>query len=237
MVQKKISVIIPARNEAECLPAVLAELPKDIIHEIIVVDGHSSDGTADVVRKLGYKCVPQVGMGYGMAVETGLKHVSGDYVTFLDADGSYDPAALPILSALLDKGNDVAFCSRYLPESGSDDDTWIRSLGNWGFTLMMRVLFGVRLTDSLFLYMMAKRDVFGQFEMESKYFEWCIEFPIRVHRAKMKYAEIPSRERPRIAGESKVNAFIDGLKILWILFKLKISLKKNVARGVTAPTI
>jgi glycosyltransferase involved in cell wall biosynthesis len=157
---KKISVVIPARDEAECLPAVLAELPHDLIHEIIVVDGHSTDRTAEVVSKLGYKVVPQEGMGYGMAVETGLKYTSGDYVTFLDADGSYDPAALPLLSGLLDKGYDVAFCSRYLPESGSDDDTWIRLLGNWIFTMMMRILFGVRLTDSLFLYMMAKKKYF-----------------------------------------------------------------------------
>ena len=73
----RISVIIPARNEAESLPAMLDELPKDLIHEIIVVDGHSTDGTPSIVNRLGYRVVTQEGMGYGMAVRTGLAHPLG----------------------------------------------------------------------------------------------------------------------------------------------------------------
>ena len=72
--EKKISVIIPARNESGSLPSMLAELPQDLLHEIIVVDGNSTDGTAELVRDLGFKVIVQEGKGYGMAVATGTPY-------------------------------------------------------------------------------------------------------------------------------------------------------------------
>ena len=152
MEKHRISVIIPAKNERESLEYVLEEIPKDLVHEVIVVDGHSTDGTPELVRQLGYRVVIQDGAGYGMGVIAGLKAASGDLVTFMDADGSYDPDALPRLLRCIEDGNDMAFCSRYLPESGSDGDVFIRLMGNKLFTLVLRALFGVRLTDALFFY-------------------------------------------------------------------------------------
>jgi glycosyltransferase involved in cell wall biosynthesis len=219
---RKITAIVPARNEVECLPGMLAELPREILHEILVVDGHSTDGTPGVISKLGYTVIPQEGAGYGMGVATGIRQATGEYLTFLDADGSYDPKALYALQRTLEEGGyDVVFCSRYLPDSGSDDDTLVRYIGNKIFTWLLRTLHGVRITDSLFLYVLARRGVFDRIEMTSRHFDYCVEFPIRVHAAGLKYTEIPSRERPRMAGVSKVNAFLDGLKIGWTICKLK----------------
>jgi len=218
---KRLSVIIPALNEAECLTDMLKELPMDLIYEVIVVDGHSTDGTQNVVKNLGFRCIPQEGRGYGDAVNTGLKASKGELITFMDADASYDPAALSKLIEQIDEGFDVSFCSRYLPESGSDDDTFIRYIGNMFFTFLLRVLHGVKITDSLFLYVVARKNIFNYIQLHSKHFEWCVEFPIKVHNAGLKYTEIPSRERPRLAGLSKVNALLDGLKILWVMVKLK----------------
>jgi len=180
--------------------------------------------TPDIVKKMGYRVITQEGRGYGMAVSTGLKHVSGAYVTFVDADGSYDPKSLfQMQEELEQKNKDVVFCSRYLPESGSEDDTIIRFIGNKFFTWTLRLLHGVKITDSLFLYVLARRELFDQIQMHSKCFEWCIEFPIKIHQAGFKYSEIPSRERKRIAGDSKVNAFWDGLLILWAMVKMKFN--------------
>lgn len=219
--EKRISIIIPAKNESESLPEMLAEIPKDLVHEIIVVDGHSTDGTEDVVKKLGHRVVQQDGDGYGMAVNTGLNMATGELITFMDADGSYDPMALRPLMREIDQGYDVVFCSRYLPEAGSDDDTAIRYMGNKLFTWLLRKLHGVQITDALFLYILAKKEIFANINMTSKSFDWCIEFPVRVHQAGLKYKEIPSRERKRIAGQSKVNAFSDGLNILMAMLRLK----------------
>jgi glycosyltransferase involved in cell wall biosynthesis len=215
-----VSVIIPAKNEAGCVAAVLQEIPGDLVHEVLVIDGHSTDGTPELVRALGYQVIPQEGTGYGMAVSTGLLHATGPYITFMDADGSYDPEALPKLVEQLEAGNDVAFCSRYLPGSGSEDDTPVRFLGNKLFTFLLRLLHGVALSDALFLYVLAKREVFEKIEVRSRSFDWCIEFPIKVHRAGLKYTEIPSVERKRLAGISKVNAFYHGFRILWTMVRL-----------------
>lgn len=220
----RISVIIPARNERDSLPAMLAEIPRDLVHEIIVVDGHSTDGTADVVRALGHRVITQEGYGYGAAVISGIKEATGDLLTFMDADGSYDPAALPRMLDRIRRGDDIVFCSRYLPGAGSDDDTVIRYLGNVLFTLLVRVMFGVRVTDSLYFYALGKRKVFQTFDLTCHGFALCLEVPIRVHQAGFRYHEIPSKERMRIAGKSKVNAFVDGMRILGSLLRLRLSL-------------
>ena len=69
----RLSVLIPALNERESLPQMLAELPKHVIDEIVVIDGHSTDGTPELVRELGYRAVAQEGKGYGMAVISGIE--------------------------------------------------------------------------------------------------------------------------------------------------------------------
>jgi len=219
MDEPKISLIIPTKNERDCLPRTLEELPKDLLREIIVVDAQSSDGTAELARKMGCKVLTQEGKGYGIAVDMGIKHAVGELISIFDADGSYDPAALKVLLQGIEDGNDVVFCSRYLPESGSDDDTIIRYIGNRLFSFILRRIYGVKITDSLFDYFLAKREALDKIQMTSKGFERSMEFPIRVHNAGLRYTEIPSKERRRIAGSSKLNAFVDGLKILWVLLK------------------
>ncbi len=200
----------------------LDELPKDLIDEIIVVDGHSSDGTPEHVRSLGYTAVTQEGRGYGMGVISGIHAADGDLLTFMDADGSYDPEALTRMKQTIEQGYDIVFCSRYRKESGSDDDTMIRWLGNKTFTFLLRILFGVRLTDSLFFYALGRKDMFEALDLRCADFSLCIEVPVKVHQKGFRYTEIPSRERPRIAGVSKVNAVYDGIRILAAMIRLRL---------------
>ncbi len=87
----RIFVLILALNERESLPEMLAELPKDDIDEIVAIDGHSTDGTPELVRELGYRAVAQEGKGCGMGVISGIKAAQGDLLSFVDADGSYVP--------------------------------------------------------------------------------------------------------------------------------------------------
>jgi len=217
----RLTLIIPAMNEADCIGGVLKDVDPDVIHEVLVVDGHSTDGTRDIVEKMGFKVIPQEGTGYGNAVRTGIKHAAGDYITMVDADGSYRLEDIPKLIAVLEEGYDIAYGSRYLPEAGSDDDTIIRYVGNKVFTFLLNVLHGVNISDSLFLYVAAKKEVFESLDMVSGGFEYCIEFPIKAHKAGFSHKEVPSFEKERIAGDSKVNALSDGLKILWTMVKLK----------------
>jgi len=110
----------------------------------------------------------------------------------------------------------------YLAGAGSDDDTFIRWLGNKIFTFLLRLMYGVRLTDALFFYALGKKEVFESLDLESTDFSICVEIPIKVHKRGYKYTEIPLTERQRIAGVSKVNAAWDGLRILAAMVKFKL---------------
>ena len=119
-------------------------------------------------------------------------------------------------------GADLALGSRYLPESGSEDDTFIRYVGNKVFTWTLSKLYGVDITDALFFYMAIRRDVVQSITVTAPGFEYIVEFLIKAQRSGFKFAEIPSLEKSRTAGKSKVNAFRDGLRMLWIMVRARI---------------
>ena len=218
----RVSLIIPTLNEAGSIEAVLREIPRDVVHEILIVDGASTDGTAELVRRLGDRVVQQEGRGYGAAIATGFKHVGGDIIVLADADGSYNLDDIRLLVQRVQDGADLALGSRYLPESGSEDDTLIRYVGNKVFTWTLGKLYGVELTDALFFYMAIRREVVQSITATSPGFEYIVEFLIKAQRSGFKFAEIPSLEKSRTAGKSKVNAFRDGLRMPWIMIRARV---------------
>jgi glycosyltransferase involved in cell wall biosynthesis len=114
-------VVIPTYNEARRLPAVLGRVPEDV-HEVIVVDGHSIDGTVEVARasRAGVRVVLQNRFGKGNALMCGFAAVTGDVVVMLDADGSIDPRDIPRFVTALVDGAD--FVRGYIATSGGTDD-------------------------------------------------------------------------------------------------------------------
>jgi len=218
----KVSLIIPTLNEVGSIEAVLNEVPRDIVDEVLIVDGHSTDGTPELVRHLGFAVIQQPGRGYGDAIATGFKHAAGDIIVLADADGSYELADIRHLVQRVREGADLALGSRYLPESGSDDDTLVRYVGNKAFTFMFRAMYGVEISDVLFFYVAIRREVAAAITASSSGFEYILEFLIKADRAGFKFAEIPSAEKARTAGKSKVNAFRDGLRMLWCMTCVKL---------------
>jgi glycosyltransferase involved in cell wall biosynthesis len=217
-----VSLIIPTLDEVGCIEAVLREVPRDVVDEVLVVDGHSTDGTPELVRRLGYRVVQQPGKGYGDAIATGFRHVTGDIIVLADADGSYNLADIRHLVQRVREGADLALGSRYLPESGSEDDTFVRYVGNVVFTYLLRRVYGVEISDALFFYAAIRREVVESITLTAPGFEYIVEFLIKAQRAGFKFAEIPSAERARTAGKSKVNAFYDGLRMLWLLTRARL---------------
>ena len=118
----RVSVIIPALNEAENLPHVLPLIPP-WVHELILVDGGSVDGTVSVAREIypAVRIVQQRGRGKGSALRTGFEAATGDIIVMLDADGSTDPREIPIFVAALEAGADFAKGSRFLLGGGTTD--------------------------------------------------------------------------------------------------------------------
>ena len=213
----RVSLIIPTLNEAGSIEAVLSEIPRDVVNEVLIVDGHSTDGTPELVAQLGDQVIQQDGKGYGAALATGFAKVRGDIVVLADADGSYNLDDIRRLVQRVRDGADLALGSRYLPESGSEDDTPIRYIGNKVFTYMLRTMYGVDISDALFFYVAMRREVIKSVTATSPGFEYIVEFLIKAHRAGFKFAEIPSAEKARTASKSKVNAFKDGLRMLWCM--------------------
>jgi len=221
----KVSLIIPTFNEAENIERVIGEIPKNIVDEIIVVDC-STDGTADIVKKLGYKLVIQKRKGFGRAFIEGIENSSGDVIIIMDADGSQNPKDLIRLIEGINKGYDCVFATRYTKESHSEDDTLLRSFGNWLITTLVNVLFHMKTSDSLFFYAALKKEVVDKLKLESGGFEICIETITKAYNSGLKIHEIPSIERKRIAGKTKVNDIKHGYLLLKSIFVWRYKLSR-----------
>ncbi len=134
--QTKVSIVIPTLNEAKNLPHVLPKIP-GWVHEVILVDGNSTDGTPEIAREIlpDLRIVQQEGQGKGAALLTGFSSASGEIIVMLDADGSTNPDEIEVFVETLIAGADYAKGSRFLPGGGTTDMSLFRRFGNEGFLL------------------------------------------------------------------------------------------------------
>jgi len=213
----KVTLQIPTLNEAESLPRVLEQVPRQAVDEILVVDGHSSDKTREIAESLGCRVILQPDKGYGNAMKFGFSKAIGDIIISMDADGSPNPQEIPKLLAKINQGYDLVLGSRYLPGGGSQDDTFIRRFGNKIFTWFTNLRHGSNFSDSLYLFAAMKKEMLLNLDLKSEDFALCIEILVKAHKQRYKIGEVPCFERARFASDSRVNALIDGIKILWQL--------------------
>lgn len=211
----KISVVIPTLNEAENLPFVLKRLPGEV-GELIIVDGHSTDGTVDVAAtcRPDAKIVFQNAKGKGNALACGFKAVTGDITVMLDADGSTDPAEIPRFVSALTDGFDVVKGTRFAPGGGSDDMTFLRRLGNWGLTRIVNRIWRVRYTDLCYGYIAFWTRCLASFFAECSGFEVETLMNIRVATSGLKVTEVASFEAKRRHGKSNLRVGHDGTRVL-----------------------
>ncbi len=210
-----VSVVIPTINEAENLRHVLPRLP-NWIHELVLVDGGSTDGTPDKARELwpDVRLISQQGKGQGNALRTGFAAASGDIIVMLDADGFMDPAELPVFVAALMGGADLAKGSRFLPNGGSIDFTWPRRIGAGALAKFSRLLFKTQDTDLCYGYVAFWRSTLPILALTADGFEIETELVARAHRRGLRVVEVPSFEAGRIYGASKLHAVRDGGRVL-----------------------
>jgi len=215
-----VSVVIPAMNEAENLPYVFKTLP-DWIHEVVLVDGNSTDDTVQVARDLwpGVKVVGQQGKGKGDALITGFEACTGDIIVMVDADGSADGNEIVSYVSALVSGADFAKGSRFANGGGTDDMTPIRKLGNWALCTVVNKKFGARYTDLCYGYNAFWRHCLDKIDLDCTGFEIETLINIRVVKAGLKVQEIPSHEYLRIHGASNLRAVRDGLRVLRVILK------------------
>ncbi len=215
-----ITLVIPAKNEKESLPKVLDELKIYNLKIIIVLEKDDKE-TIQSAEDYNCKILYQDGKGYGDALITGINSVETEFFCVFNADGSFDPSELTkMFDQINDKKADFVFGTRYEKNCGSDDDTIITLVGNFIFTKIGILFFGLNITDILYTYLVGKTSKAKNLKLNSKDFKFCVELPIKAKRKGYKLVTSKAYERSRIGGKKKVNAFKDGLVILIYMIKL-----------------
>ncbi|MFF0449165.1 glycosyltransferase family 2 protein [Streptomyces sp. NPDC004609] len=217
-----VSVVIPAMNEAENLPYVFKTLP-DWIHEVVLVDGNSTDNTVEVARELwpDVKVVKQAGKGKGDALISGFAACTGDIIVMVDADGSADGNEIVSYVSALVSGADFAKGSRFANGGGTDDMTFIRKMGNWALCSVVNAKFGARYTDLCYGYNAFWKHCLDEITLDCTGFEIETLMNIRVVKAGLRVQEVPSHEYNRIHGVSNLSAVRDGIRVLKVILKEK----------------
>ncbi|MBW3608033.1 MAG: glycosyltransferase family 2 protein [Actinobacteria bacterium] len=218
-----VSIVIPARNEEQNIRWVLERLPSD--HEVILVDGCSTDDTVAVARCVRPDLVvlSDHARGKGDALRIGFNAATGHFVVMLDADGSMDPAEVPrFVDALVD-GHDVVKGSRLLPSGGSEDLSRFRACGNRVLCELVNRLYGARFTDLCYGYFAFRRSCLPLLKLCTDGFEIETEIVVCSLKAGLRVTEVPSHEYARRHGTSNLNAVRDGTRVLATLLRRRIS--------------
>ncbi len=215
-----LTLIIPAKKEAESLPSVLNEL-SSYNFKIMIILNEDDLETINAIQKYDVNIVFQDNKGYGDALIKGINLCKTKYFSIFNADGSFEPKEIDSMLKLIDQENyDLVFGSRYQKKGGSEDDTIITLLGNYIFTYLGRIFFRLNITDILYTFVIGKTKETRDLKLENRDFSFCIELPIKAQRKGLKLISSTSYERKRIAGKKKVNAFKDGLMILFQMIKI-----------------
>jgi glycosyltransferase involved in cell wall biosynthesis len=211
----RVSVVIPTLNEEENLPHVFARLPP-ALHELIVVDGRSTDRTVAVAQQLrpDARIVMQTGRGKGNALAAGFAACTGDIVVMLDADGSTDAAEIPRFVAALCHGADFVKGSRFAQGGASSDITRIRKLGNRALSATVNGLYGTSYTDLCYGYNAFWTRCLPYLHVDCDGFEVETLINVRIAKAGLVVHEVPSYEHNRIHGASNLSALRDGTRVL-----------------------
>jgi len=215
-----LTLIIPAKNEKDSLPKVLEELKGFDFKKNVILEA-SDRLTIEAIKTYDCKIIYQDSNGYGDALKKGIDTIETEFFCIFNADGSFNPKELDqMIKKLKDEKCDFVFASRYEKDCGSEDDTLITLVGNHIFTFLGKIFFKLKITDILYTFVMARASCAKKLGLTAKDFSFCVELPIKAQRASYKICTSKSFERSRIAGQKKVNAFKDGLKILFSMIKL-----------------
>ena len=231
----RVSVIIPTRNEAQSIKRVLADLPRDLATEVIVVDSNSNDGTPDIAARMGARVIQEPRRGYGRACLTGLGAVvSPDVVVFLDGDYSDRPSELPILLTPIFEGRaDITLGSRLHDRRSAGALPWHQVFGNRLAASLIRLLYGSKISD-LGPFRAARADVLRKLALEEATYGWAVEMILKGTLAGFRIVEVPVSYYPRI-GESKISGTVKGtIGAAWFILSLIVRYYFRRRRARTA---
>jgi glycosyltransferase involved in cell wall biosynthesis len=217
----RVSVVIPTHNEAQSIGRVLADLPADIVTEVLVVDSNSTDGTPEIAANMGARVLDEPRRGYGRACLTGLAAaISPDVVVFLDGDYSDRPSELPLLLApIIDGRADITLGSRLGKQSVHGALPWHQVFGNRLAAVLIRLLYGLKISD-LGPFRAGRADVLRALALEETTYGWAVEMILKGTLGGFRIVEVPVSYYPRI-GKSKISGTLKGtIGAAWFILSL-----------------
>lgn len=214
------SIIVPSRNEEETIADVLYVV-RDMTDDLVVIDGHSSDRTAEIAKQYGARVVLDNGLGKGDAVRVGLTQARHPITVFIDADGSHDPKDIPsLVEPIAANEVDLVMGSRMLGGSeelfGSFREV-IRLMGSLVISLSINYRYGVRFTDYQNGLRAIRTAVGRQIGLTSNITTIEQEMAMKCLRYGYRVMEIPTHEYPRKGGVSKINVLRVAHRYIWNL--------------------
>jgi glycosyltransferase involved in cell wall biosynthesis len=206
----RVSVVIPTHNEAQSIGRVLADLPAELVTEVLVVDSNSTDGTPEIAAKMGARVLDEPRRGYGRACLTGLANTRNpDVVVFLDGDYSDRPRELPILLApILEGSADITLGSRLGGKSNPGALPWHQTFGNRLAAGLIRLLYDVKVSD-LGPFRAGRAEVLHALALDETTYGWAVEMIVKGAIAGFRIVEVPVSYHPRI-GKSKISGTVKG---------------------------
>ncbi len=226
---KKITILIPCYNEEKGIGKVIDGVPDKKLAdlgyrtEIIVINNNSTDNTIKIAYEKGYKVVSEKKQGKGNAIRTGFRNVSSDtdYIVMLDGDNTYKSKEIPrFIEPLENDFCDIVIGSRLEGKLNGNSLSFSHRLANWFFTFLTRRLYLVNTTDICTGYFAWKKEVIDELTPHIKSDGFGIEAEMITKMAKLgfKIFSVPITYDKR-EGNSKLSPYLDGLKIIWMLFK------------------
>ena len=215
LARARATAIVPARNEAACIAIVVQSLlalrdehGERLLHEVVVADNGSTDGTGAIARSCGARVIAVAEPGYGRACWEAVQASSGEVLIFVDGDGAADPQEAGMLIAEIARGADMVIGVRRRPDPGA-----MSVPQRWGNALacgLMRLLWRVPV-DDLGPYRAIRRNAFDALHLRDRSYGWTVEMQVRAHRIGLRVAQCPVSWHARIGGQSKISGTVGGV--------------------------
>jgi dolichol-phosphate mannosyltransferase len=216
-----VSVVIPTLNEAGTIGETIKTIRKVLRypHEIIVVDGNSTDNTREIVKKENCRLIVEPKRGYGVALKAGVEHAKGDVVVMVDGDGTYEIKDInKLLEAMYDENAELCLGARMngLYDKSMDVTNF---LGNKAITFLFNLLYRQRLVDSQSGFRVIMRSALEKVELKEEDMAFATEMLVRFAKKGFKIIEVPTSYKPRVYGKSKLKRVKAGLEIFRVLIR------------------
>ncbi len=227
----KVTLVIPTWNEIDGMKVIMPKIKKEWYNQLIILDGGSKDGTIEYAKEQGYFVYVQKKKGFRNAYNEILPFIEGDVVITFSPDGNSIPELIPDLIAKMKEGYDMVIASRYLGNAQSTDDDLVTGFGNWLFTNSINLLHHGHYTDAMVIFRAYKTKIIYDLELNkdeayvtaerlfNTNISWEPLLSVRAAKKRLKVAEIPGDEPPRIGGERKLQVIKWGAAYLFQVFR------------------